>query len=82
MVAAVDDEVGHVGAVVGVQVREGDGVELPRVEVALQRSEGAVAQVEQQPGAAGRDEVARGGRRSAPGPLPEQPRTVRRTEER
>ena len=61
VVAAVHDEVGHVRAVVGVQVRERDGVELPRVEVALQRAEAPVPQVDQQVDVAGRDEVARGG---------------------
>jgi hypothetical protein len=57
VVAAVHHEGGEVGAVVGVQVGERDGVELPRVEVALQRSERAVAHVERQPRAPGLDEV-------------------------
>jgi hypothetical protein len=61
VVAPVHGERGEVAAVVGVQVGEHDRRKRPRIEVALEGAERAVAEVQREGDIACPDEVARGG---------------------
>ena len=58
-VAQRDDVRGEVDAVVGVQVRDDDRVDVGGFDVALQRAERTVTQVEDEPVAVLLDQVAR-----------------------